>query len=153
MSQSYEMQTANPRGFRFLEHTSDAYVEAWGPSLEAAFANAAAGFYETMLNIQSVEPEREDEVDVEGHDEKELLYNWLESFLLKFDIDGMVYSKYEIGTISAGSTPVTLHAKIRGEKYDRRKHDAKEEIKGVTYHQMEIEKHPDKITLRFILDL
>ena len=147
------MQTANHGGFRFLEHTSDAYVEAWGPNLEAAFANAAAGFYENMLNLQSVEPEREDDVDVEGHDEKELLYNWLETLLLKFDIDGMVYSRYEIGTISTGSNPVNLRAKIKGEKYDRSKHGAKEEIKGVTYHQMEIEKQPDKVTLRFILDL
>lgn len=147
------MQTTNQGGFRFLEHTSDAYIEAWGPSLEAAFANAAAGFYETMLNLQRVDPEKEDDVDVEGHDGKELLYNWLETFLLKFDIDGMVYSRYEIGTISTGSSPMNLHAKIRGEKFDRRKHGAKEEIKGVTYHQMEIEKRPDKVTLRFILDL
>ena len=147
------MQPANQGGFRFLEHTSDAYVEAWGPTLEAAFANAAAGFYETMVNLQSVEPEREDGVDVEGHDEKELLYNWLETLLLKFDIDGMVYSRYEIRTLSTRSNPLNLRAKIKGEKYDRRKHGAKEEIKGVTYHQMEIQKQPDKATLRFILDL
>ena len=139
--------------FRFLEHTSDAYIEAWGPNLETAFANAAAGFYETMLNLQSVEPEREDMIDVEGHDEKELLYNWLEAMLLKFDIDGMVYSRFDIGPVSNESNVLNLQARVKGEKYDRRKHGAREEIKGVTYHQMEIQKQPGKVTVQFVLDL
>ena len=143
----------NHGGFRFLEHTSDAYIEAWGRSLEEAFANAAAGFCETMVDLRRVDPEREDHVHAEGHDAKELLYNWLEILLLKFEIDGMVYSRYEIETLSTGSDQLRLHAKIKGERYDRRKHGAKEEIKGVTYHEMEIERQPDRVTVRFILDL
>jgi len=27
------------------------------------------------------------------------------------------------------------------------------EVKGITYHLMEIEKHPGKVTVRFLLDL
>ena len=90
---------------------------------------------------------------VEGHDEKELLYDWLEAFLLKFDIDRMVYSVFDISRISKESQPMKLEAKVRGEKYGQRKHGAKAEIKGVTYHEMQIERQRDRVTVRFILDL
>ncbi len=140
-------------GYRFLEHTSDAHIEAWGPTLEEAFVQAAMGFYEIMLNSESIEPRIEEVVNVEGHDEKELLYNWLEALLLKFDIDEMTYSQYKMTTISAQPGQLTLHAEISGEKYDRQKHGTKVEIKGITYHLMAIERQPGRATVRFILDL
>ncbi len=140
-------------GYRFLEHTSDAFIEAWGPTLEEAFIQAAHGFYETMLSSESVEPKTTELVRVEGHDEKELFYNWLEALLLKFDIDGIAYSEFNINSISEQSGLLTLHAKIRGEKYVRRKHGAKVEVKGITYHLMTIDTRPGRITIRFILDL
>ena len=140
-------------GFRFLEHTSDAYIEAWGPTLEAAFANAAAGLYEIMFNLESVEPTTQGKVHVEGHDEQELLYNWLEALLLKFDIDKLVYSRFDIDHIVKKPKSMDLNAKVKGEKYDREKHGAKVEVKGVTYHRMEILKQSRMVTVRFILDL
>jgi SHS2 domain-containing protein len=106
-----------------------------------------------MLNVSAVEPKKEELIKVNGHDEKELLYEWLEALLLKFDIDGMVYSQFEISSISAKSNPLTLQAKVKGEKYDRRKHGVKEEIKGITYHLMQIDKTPKRVTVRFVLDL
>ncbi len=106
-----------------------------------------------MLNVRSVEPQTIDRLRVEGHDEKELLYDWLEALLLKFDIDRMVYSVFDITRISNESQTMKLEAKVRGEKYDQRKHGAKAEIKGVTYHEMQIQRQRDRVTVQFILDL
>ncbi len=147
------MSGRTEKGYRFLEHTSDAHVEAWGPTLEAAFSYAGEGFYETMLNLRSVQPKTTELIRVEGHDEKELLYDWLEALLLKFDIEQIVYSEFDISPISTESTPMMLQARVRGEKYDRQKHGAKLEVKGITYHQMQIERERDRVTVRFILDL
>ena len=83
-------------GHRFLEHTTDAYIEAWGPTLERTFAQAAEAFYETMLNVQKIDPILEEHIQVDGHDKKELLYNWIEQLLLEFDIKAMVYASYHI---------------------------------------------------------
>ena len=106
-----------------------------------------------MLNVRSIEPKTTDLLRVEGHDEKELLYDWLEALLLKFDIDRMVYSVFDITRISNESQTMKLQAQIRGEKYNHQKHGAKAEIKGVTYHEMQIERQRDRVTVRFILDL
>lgn len=147
------MQNRKKEGHRLLEHTTDAYIEAWGPTLERAFAHAAEGFYETMLNLEKIEPTVEANVRADGHDKKELLYNWLETLLLEFDIKEMVYASYDISIASDGPTLFNLHARVRGEKYDRSKHGAKTEVKGVTYHLMTIEERAKETTVGFILDL
>jgi SHS2 domain-containing protein len=147
------MQNRKEEGHRSLEHVTDAYMEAWGPTLERAFAQAAEGFYETMLNLEKIDPIIEAQVKADGHDEKELLYNWLETLLLEFDIKDMVYASYDISIASDGPTLFKLRAKVRGEKYDRSKHGAKTEVKGVTYHLMTIEQRATETTVRFILDL
>jgi SHS2 domain-containing protein len=140
-------------GHRFLEHTTDAYIEAWGPTLEGAFAQAAEAFYETMLIFQRIDPVLEEHIQVEGHDKKELLYNWLEQLLLEFDIKTMVYASYDITIASEEPTSFELRGKVRGEKYDRNKHGAKTEVKGVTYHLMTIEESAKEARIKFILDL
>jgi SHS2 domain-containing protein len=140
-------------GHRFLEHTTDAYIEAWGPTLERAFAQAAEGLYETMMNLETIDPITEESVQVDGHDKKELLYNWLEQLLLEFDIKQMVHASYEVNIMSDTPKQFKLRAKLRGERYDRRKHGAKTEVKGVTYHLMEIQESVNEARVRFILDL
>jgi len=140
-------------GHRFLEHTTDAYIEAWGPTLERAFAQAAEAFYETMLNVQKIDPILEEHIQVDGHDKKELLYNWIEQLLLEFDIKAMVYASYHITIAHDDPTSFKLRGKVRGEKYDRGKHGAKTEVKGVTYHLMTIEEDAKEAKIRFILDL
>ena len=140
-------------GYRFLEHTTDAYVEAWATTLEEAFCYAARGMYETMLDPSKVEPSLKETLRVDGHDESELLYNWLEVILLRFDINGMVYSKFEIKPIDTQQRPLKIEADVKGEKYRRHKHGSKTEVKGVTYHLMEIQREAGKVVIRYLLDL
>src|SRR2546422_9035673 len=106
-----------------------------------------------MLNLEKIDSIIEVQVKADGHDAKELLYNWLEALLLEFDIKDMVYASYDISIASAGPTLFKLRAKVRGEKYDRSKHGAKTEGKPVTYHLMTTEERAKETTVRFILDL
>ncbi len=145
--------TSKGEGYRFLEHTTDALVEAWGPTLETAFVSAAKGLFETMINTEKVEPKTEEHVNTSGHDELELLYNWLEELLLRFEIRTMVYSQFHIDPITRPSSLLELHARAKGEKYDSAKHEPRTEIKAVTYHQMKIERERGQVHVRFLLDL
>lgn len=139
--------------FEFLEHTADAYIAAYGKTLEEAFENAAYATFETMTDVKCVEPKVEGVLEVEGHDEQELLYNWLEALLIKFDLTGNLYSRFKIDSIKATSTGLELKANIWGEPFNPLKHISKVGIKAVTYHQMVILKEPDLITIKFILDI
>ncbi len=139
--------------FEFLEHTADAYIAAYGRSLAEAFENAALAMFETMTDTSKVEPKIEDEIEVEGFDEQSLLYNWLESLIVKFEMTGNLYSKFKITDIEKTEGGFRLKAKVWGEQFNPEKHPQKVGIKAVTYHRMEIKKEPEKVTVKFLLDL
>jgi SHS2 domain-containing protein len=139
--------------FRFLEHTADAYVEAYGGSLEEAFESAAAAMTDVMTELEAVEAVDEESFVVEAQDEPALLYSWLEELLLEFELKGRLYSRFEVSEIKQTSVGFRLRARAWGEAYDAEKHPSKVGIKAATYHQMEILKEHGSVTLRFILDV
>jgi len=141
------------KGFEFLEHTADAYIAAYGEDLAEAFENAAVAMFDVMTEVEKVSPKVEDRIEVTGEDEFALLYNWLEALLVKFDVSGMLYSKFEVWHLGQIQDRLVLNARIWGEKFDPDKHLQKVGVKDVTYHRMEIIKHPSEVTLRFILDI
>lgn len=139
--------------FEFLEHTADVYVAAYGKDLAEAFENAAVAMFEVMTDVDKVKAKVEDYVEVEAEDEYALLYSWLEEMLIKFETNEMLYSKFNVLSIKKAANDFRLKAKIFGEKFDPNKHIQKVGVKAVTYHRMEIIKGPEKVTLRFILDI
>ena len=139
--------------FKFLEHTADAYVEAYGTSLEEAFENAALATLDVMTEPEKVEAKIEDDLEVEAPDEYALLYSWLEEVLVKFELTGKLYSCFKISSIEKTPVGLKLKAKAWGEPYDPEKHPPKVGIKSITYHQMEIVKKRKSVMLRFILDV
>ena len=141
------------RRFRFLEHTADAYIEAYGDALEEAFENAAFATMEVMTDAERVEARIEDNVEVEAHDESALLYNWIEELIIRFETTENLYSRFKISTLEGTAQGLRLKAKIWGEPFDPEKHPQKVGVKAITYHRMEILKEPKKVTVKFILDI
>lgn len=141
------------KDFEFLEHMADAYIAAYGKDLAEVFENAALAMFDVMTEVKKVSPKVEDYVEVAAEDEYALLYSWLEALLVKFEITGMLYSKFKVLGLEETSEGFRLKAKIWGEKYNPKKHPQKVGVKAITYHLMEIIKKPNKVTLRFILDI
>jgi len=139
--------------FEFLEHTADAYIAAYGKDLAEAFENAALAMFEVMTEVEKVNPEVEDYVELAAEDECALLYSWLEALLVKSEINRMFYSKFKVLSLDKTSDGFRLKAKVCGEKYNSERHPHKVGVKAVTYHRMEIIKKPNKVTVRFILDI
>ena len=140
-------------GYTFLPHTTDAYVQATGTTIEEAFGYAATALIDTMCNVDTVSRSISEELRVEASDEVILLYNWLELLLLKFELEHRVLSSFEGMKISHESCKFFLHTKALGEMYDKKKHGAKVEVKAVTLHRMEVLTKDHLTVVRFILDL
>ncbi|HML01987.1 MAG TPA: archease [Candidatus Bathyarchaeia archaeon] len=141
------------RRFEFLEHTADAYVAAYGKTLEEAFENAAFATFEIMTDAGKIAQTVEDRVEVEAPDEQALLYSWLEQLLIDFETKGNLYSGFKISKIEKTPDGFKLKARIYGEPYNPKKHPTKVGIKAVTYHRMEINKKPNNVSVKFILDI
>lgn len=139
--------------FEFLEHTADAYIAAYGATMEEAMGNAALAMFEVMTDTQKVSPTNKENVEVEAEDEYALLYSWLEALLVKFEVEGKVFSKFDIQPIKENKEGFKLKATVYGEKFDPQKHPQKVGVKAVTYHQMEFIKEREKVTLMFLLDI
>ena len=80
--------------FEFLEHTADVYVRAHGKTMEEAYENAALALFETMTDSDKITQTKHETLGVEAEDQYALLYNWLEALLVKFETEGMLFSKF-----------------------------------------------------------
>lgn len=139
--------------FEFLEHTADVYIAAYGATMEEAYENAALAMFEVMTDTEKVAPAIEETVEVEAEDEYALLYTWLETLLVKFETQNMVYSKFKISKIQETPMGFKINAIVQGEKFNPEKHTQKVAVKAVTYHRMMVIKEIEKVTLEFILDI
>lgn len=147
------VQPEDMGSFKFLEHTGDAYIEVYGKSLSEAFANSALAMFEVMTDTSKVEPKIEESVEVEGHDLESLLYSWLETLLVRCDVENRLYSRFIVEISDDEGEHIYLRAKIYGEDYDPERHISKTEVKAVTFHMMEIKFLEGYWRLRFLLDL
>jgi SHS2 domain-containing protein len=139
-------------GFRYLEHVTDAYIEAYGDSMEEAFSYAAKGTVNVMFEIKDIQGTSKVEFRIEGVDYYELLFNWLERVHLLITIDNQVISNFEL-KISKLDSKFQLTGSGMVETINITKHGYKIEIKGVTYHEMEILQQGNQYKVKFILDL
>ena len=147
------MRNQNRRPYRLLPHMTDAYVEVKAQSLSAVFEAAAFAMFDVMTDPTAVAPEFTDHFDVTAHDEVSLLHDWLEQLLLKFDLDGKIYSRFKVEKIESKNGNLHLLANARGGLFQSGRHPAKVEIKAVTYHRMEVLATRKGYLVRYILDL
>lgn len=138
--------------FRYLDHMSDVIVEAYGHTLEHAFANSARGLVNVMFEISEVSPDIKIEINADGYDLKNLLYNWLEQIILIIQIDKVVVSDLQVNIYERNGI-YTINGVARGEHINLEKHHYKVEVKAVTYHEMAIKQSSKEVTIRFLLDL
>ena len=139
-------------GFRYLDHVTDLVIEATGSTIENAFENSARGLVHSMFDTSRISPTLNVLIEDTGHDMENLLYNWLEKVLLLTLVEKIIVSNFKVRIIENQGI-YSIIGEAMGEKIDLDKHSYKIEIKGVTYHEMEINQHPGEVTIRFMLDL
>jgi len=139
--------------YKFLDHPSDAYIEAYGDTLEELLENSALALFDVMVNVDKVEHKVAREVEVRGFDLENLLYNWLEEWLFYYCSEALVFSKFRVEKLSRENEEYVVKAKGWGEEFNPRKHEPEVEVKAVTYYQMSISRKDGKWVARFILDI
>jgi SHS2 domain-containing protein len=138
--------------FRYIEHVSDAMVEAYGRTLGEAFAHSARALVNLVCNVSKVDPHEIVSIETTGFDRKSLLYNWLEKVLLVLLIDNIILAKFEV-KIKRHKDKYHLFSTCKGDNFLRQKHEYKVEVKAITYHGMKISDKKGKVIIRFLVDL
>jgi SHS2 domain-containing protein len=143
--------------YKFLEHMTDAEIEAYGTTLEEAFENAALALEDTMTDIRKISPSEKFTVALRASDQAQLLYSWLEWLIVQEETKGMLFSKFRCRILSSDKKDSEFNAEAWGEKYDPSKHEQKTAVKAPTFHEMKIEDEKvatgRRVKLHFLLDL
>lgn len=142
------MRLVGEHGHRYLEHTADVGIEAWGATLGDAFAEAALGLFALMVDPATVRERMERRFAVRGDDVEDLLVRWLSELIAVVDSDGILFHRFEIDRIDA----TALAARCWGERLDPARHRIRVAVKAATYHMLAVEPGPPA-RVRVILDL
>ena len=136
--------------YRYLEHSTDAFIEVKAKTLEEAFSVAGKSVVETIIDLDNIQEIEEKNINVKGRNLLNLLYNWLEEIVTITITDGFAIRNISVNIKKDDEYEII--SKISGEKLDLKKHNFKVEIKSPTFHLMEI-KEDDEVTMRYLLDL
>lgn len=131
--------------FEFIEHTSDIGLMAYGKTLAEAFANAAGGMFSIIAELDSVGEAESRRVEVCADDIEGLLFEWLNSLLYYFDVETLLFSRFDITEFE----DTRLVAVCHGEKYDSSRHRLKTGVKSATYHMLEVDRQKNKVRVIF----
>ncbi len=141
-------------GFRFLDHTADVQAECWAPTLEEAFSQTALSLMNTISpNLTLISPSVNKEILIEAEDKESLLFDFLSEFLYIFDVEELIFNVISVGSIKKKNGKYILRANIKGEIFNKEKHEIGTEVKGITYSFMEIKENKISVKIKVVFDI
>lgn len=132
--------------YKFLEHTADEKFQAYGKTLEEAFANAVLATMAIMTE-DKIKAVQEKDFQIEAKSKEKLLYELLEHLLFLIDTEGYLVAKITKIELKGN----TLKLKTKGDSANN--YEILAHIKAVTYHEMLIKEEENKVTVQVVLDL
>jgi SHS2 domain-containing protein len=133
--------------YEFIEHTADIGLKAYGETLAEAFANAALGMFSLMAELGNVGEKESRHVEIKADDIEGLLFEWLNSLLYYFDVEMLLFQRFDIKEFEDTHLAATCY----GEQYDSARHSLRMGVKSATYHQIEVDR--EKNCVKVILDV
>lgn len=147
-----------PPGVREIEHTADLGMDVEAASLEELFQRAAAGMMalvrttdgpvEKSPDVSTPSCARSVRIGLDGGevDVEALLVRWLRELLYLQEVAGFVYHDATFQRLDGSG----LRASVRPDPNPSRQI---RELKGVTYHGLEVERDGDRWRARVIFDI
>ncbi|MCX6574597.1 MAG: archease [Candidatus Aminicenantes bacterium] len=137
--------------YRILPHTADGKFQAFGRTLEEAFANAALAMSSLMWDWSKVESRVRHFVHVRGIDREQLLVKFLGETIYLFETKQFLLAKADGLRIRPQFDGFSLEALLGGDTLSER-YELFGDVKAVTYHELKIEEC-DGFTVQIVVDM
>lgn len=137
--------------YKYLEHTADAKMQAWGDTLEEAFENVAYATFNLLVDPCKVKSKIKKAVEVKAKRQESLLYDFIEELIYFLSVDGFLLSKMEDMKIIKENEGFSLTAQALGDSFKH--YEVMGDIKAATYNDMFIKKENDKYLIQFVVDI
>ncbi len=135
--------------FELIDISGDAGIRAFGSDLSELFANAAAGMYSLITDIDNVSPKKSIEIQASGNSPEGLLVAWLNELIFHFDTYGFLGKDIHINELC----DTLVKATLKGEDFDPERHGRGLLIKAATYHRLKIIREEDHLEADVIFDI
>jgi SHS2 domain-containing protein len=136
--------------FKYLPHTADIKFQAFGKTLSEAFKNSALALTNIVYDGKVIS-KKEIKIKVKGKDIENLLYEFLEEFLVLIDSKDFILSKIKNFKINLKKGNLKIEATLLGDNIE--KYESDMHIKAITYHEMFVRKIKDKFVTQIIVDI
>ncbi len=122
--------------FEIIEHTADIGLRARGATEAEMFESAALGLVSVAVDLERAVPRLAYPIAASGEDRESLLVNWLSEALYYLDGERIVLCRFRVERLE----PCRIAGQAWGEPREAGRHHPKIIVKGVTYHQLRIER-------------
>ncbi|HKL24020.1 MAG TPA: archease [Candidatus Nanoarchaeia archaeon] len=125
--------------YKFLEHTADIKFRAYGEDLEDVFKNSALALKE-IISTDKIASKKEDSFSISSDSLEELLYNFLEEFLILFDGKGIIISEIKKIKIRKKKKKYLLDFYFLFDNCEGGNYEISNHIKAITFNDFFIKK-------------
>ncbi len=139
--------------YEFIEHTADIAVDLTASSLEELFISGTEAWSKAMLDTEILYDDETLRLNIEANSLEELLVNFLSEINYLFLSKKWFCNSVEDINLHQRKDDYHLSVRIAGLNIENSKIDFNEEIKAITYHQLEIKKVDGKYTTRIVFDI
>ena len=139
----------NQKKYRLTTRQSELAVKVTGGSQAELFANSAFALFDVMSDVEKIEIKERLSLEVEGADRDDLLVNWMRELLYLYQRSGFLLKEFVIREVKDTS----VKAEVCGEKVDPDRHEIKQEIAAVAYHQSRMTKTGNQWTAQLIFEV
>lgn len=135
--------------YKLLDHTADLCLYIQAAELPALFETAAVALGEQLVIVSPSEPRQIHRLRVSGADWDDLMINWLRELLAHWHLEAQVVTMARCVELSS----TLLCAEVSFLPFDPNVHTPNQEIKAVTYHQLDVSVCDDGWQATVIFDL
>jgi SHS2 domain-containing protein len=139
----------NQKKYRVTTRQSELAVKVTGGSQADLFANSAFALFDVISDMEKIEIKERMPLEVEGADRDDLLVNWMRELLYLYQGSGFLLKEFVIREVKDTS----VKAEVCGEKIDPDRHEIKQEIAAVAYHQSRMTKTGNQWTAQLIFEV
>jgi SHS2 domain-containing protein len=137
--------------YKYIDHTADLKVRAYGKTLEEAFANAAIGGFDFLTDTAKIKKKTEKKISIKAKRLESLLYDFIEQLLFLLDTEGFMISGFKDMKINQANDKFELKCTALGDSY--KNYEVKGDIKAITYSEMNIRKEKNAYVIDLVFDI
>jgi len=120
-------------GWEHFPHGADVGVRGVGPTMEAAFEQAAMAMTAAVTELDRVVAGEAVHVECEAPQPDLLLVEWLNALVYEMATRGMLFARFRVDIEG-----IHLSGDAWGEPVDAARHEPAAEVKGATYTALEV---------------